>query len=159
MNFLHCYGIYGKKSKSQCDKPEWTALEKEEIYLIMTYSHKYCILKWSVPEFVVSTDWALVGNWQHISIPMFESSIPDQQLGDKTFNKHCYVAFLKQHENHFSFICIFVLFQSYIFAWQGTRIASPATQQIGASVCSENFRVHDMLIWNYFEFTMCSIIT
>ena len=33
-------------------------------------------------------------------------------------------------------------------------------QQIGASVCSAVFCVHDVLIWNYFEFTtMCSITT
>ena len=33
------------------------------------------------------------------------------------------------------------------------------SQQIGASVCSRNFRVHDVLIWNHFEFTPCSITT
>ena len=31
-------------------------------------------------------------------------------------------------------------------------------QQIGASVCSEHFLVHDVLIWNHFEFTMCSMM-
>ena len=29
------------------------------------------------------------------------------------------------------------------------------SQQIGASVCSGNFRVHDVLIWHHLEFTMC----
>ena len=28
------------------------------------------------------------------------------------------------------------------------------TQQNVDKVCSGNFRVHDVLIWNYFEFTM-----
>ena len=33
------------------------------------------------------------------------------------------------------------------------------SQQIGASMCSENFSVHDVLIWNHFVFTICSIAT
>ena len=47
---------------------------------------------------------------------------------------------------------IFFLFITicWLFVW---------TQQIGGSVCSGHFHVHDVLVWNHFEFTMCLITT
>ena len=39
------------------------------------------------------------------------------------------------------------------------KIIPNLTQQIGDSLGSENFHVRDVLIWNQFVFTMCSITT
>ena len=48
-------------------------------------------------------------------------------------------------------------YQKDLFSKIGLSQQIGATQQIDASVCSGNLRVHDVLIWNYLKITMCSI--